>query len=87
MEKAKRSGLPLKVQPPSEYGSVDTALDPELPAKKRLLSFDGVQSVDQSIRKLRLGFPVKKRVSPWLLEEPFPNQADDSCTDFSVMPR
>lgn len=64
LEKAKLEEAPLKVQMESEiYAQVlKTHLDPTEPAKKRLNSEQSFQALEP--------FPVKKRVTPWLLEEP-----------------
>jgi len=70
MEKAKQDGVPLKVQPLVAMSSSTALLDPTVPAKKKLPFPDFANSASQSLRKLKPGLPVKKRVVPWLLEDP-----------------
>jgi hypothetical protein len=69
MEKAKHDGVPLKVEPQIALDWPTASLNPAVPAKKKL-PFDVASSMDQSVRKLKPGMPVKKRVSPWLVEHP-----------------
>jgi hypothetical protein len=69
MEKAKQDGVPLKVEPQIALGLPTASLNPAVPAKKKL-PFAVARSVNQSVRKLKPGTPVKKRVDPWLLEDP-----------------
>jgi hypothetical protein len=85
MEKARQDGVPLKVEPKYEYGSEMIALSPDLPAKKRLPFCAGVKAMKDSTRKVKRGYPLKKRVHAWLLEEPFLCFAKDAC--HSTMPR
>jgi hypothetical protein len=74
MDKAKRDGVPVKVEVQHDSVFPAVPLNPALPAKKRLPFFeDVVISLDQSVRKLKPGMPVKKRVNPWLLESPCAN--------------
>jgi hypothetical protein len=91
MEKARRDGLPLKVQAHNEYAFGKMVLNPELPAKKRLPCFDGAKpmklGLEQNIQKVKPSLPVKKRVNAWLLEEPFPRLAEDSLTSRAMTPR
>jgi hypothetical protein len=89
MERASRDGLPLKVQPlnVSCFEKTASALNPELPAKKRLPRLDGDTPVEQNIRRVKPGVPVKKRVNAWLLEEPFPRLAEESHAIHPVVPR
>jgi hypothetical protein len=73
MEKAKRDGVPVKVEPPIGKDLVAVPLNPALPAKKRLPFLNDVaHAVNDSVRKLKPGMPLKKRVSSWLLENPIP---------------
>jgi hypothetical protein len=73
MEKAKRHGVPLKVEPQIDNDLPIVPLKSALPAKKMLPFLNEVaNSFDQSIRKLKPGMPVKKRVTPWLLEHSSP---------------
>jgi len=74
MDKAKRDGVPVKVEVQHDSVFPAVSLSPALPAKKSLSFFeDVVISLDQSVRKLKPGMPVKKRVNPWLLENPCAN--------------
>lgn len=67
LDKAKNDAAPLKVQMESEVQAkvLQNLLDPTQPVKKRLPtdSLDGFP-------ELTPGMPAKKRVTPWLLEEP-----------------
>lgn len=67
LDKAKRDAAPLKVQMESQVQArvMQNLLDPMQPVKKRLPtdSLDGFP-------ELTPGMPAKKRVTPWLLEEP-----------------
>eukprot|EP00427_Karlodinium_veneficum_P002152 CAMPEP_0169156962 /NCGR_PEP_ID=MMETSP1015-20121227/54322_1 /TAXON_ID=342587 /ORGANISM="Karlodinium micrum, Strain CCMP2283" /LENGTH=298 /DNA_ID=CAMNT_0009227849 /DNA_START=83 /DNA_END=976 /DNA_ORIENTATION=- len=66
MDKAKRDGVPVKVEVQHDSVFPAVLLNPALPAKKRLPFFeDVVISLDQNVRKLKPGMPVKKRVNPW----------------------
>jgi hypothetical protein len=69
MEKAKHDGVPLKVEPQIALDWPTASLNPAVPAKKKL-PFDIASSMTQNVRKLKPGTPVKKRVDPWLLEDP-----------------
>jgi len=72
IEEARRDGAPLKVQMSSEttIKVLDNLLDPTQPVKKRLIITDS----PQDLPKLTPGMPAKKRVTPWLLEEPMCTQ-------------
>jgi hypothetical protein len=73
MEKARRHGVPLKVEPLIGNDLPSVPLKSILPAKKMLPFRDEVSdSFDQNLRKLKPGMPVKKRVTPWLLEHSSP---------------
>lgn len=66
IDQAKREAAPLKVQMESQVQAElrENVLDPMQPVKKRLP--DSVQGLP----KLTPGMPAKKRVTPWLLEQP-----------------
>jgi hypothetical protein len=73
MEKAKRDCVPVKVELQVDDDFAASQLDPALPAKKKLPFLDDVAlTIDEGIRKLKPGMPLKKRVSTWLLEGPCP---------------
>jgi hypothetical protein len=68
IEKAKRDGLPVKVESQVGHDHATVPLNPALPAKKKLPFLDDLPISDQSMRSLKPGVPAKKRVSPWLLQ-------------------
>lgn len=70
IEKAKRDGAPVKVEPSAAIGCTTVSLDPAMPAKKRLPFRDLGSSINENLRRLKPGMPLKKCVTPWLLEDP-----------------
>lgn len=68
LEKAKRDGLPVKVESQFDNDFATIPLNPAVPAKKKLPFVDNLASSGQSMRRLKPGVPVKKHVNPWLLQ-------------------
>lgn len=72
MDKAKRDAAPLKVQMEvslnlKTFSFVNSLLDPLQPVKKRPILDD----FDLDKQRVKPGEPLKKRVTPWLLEAPW----------------
>jgi hypothetical protein len=73
VQKAIHCGAPIKVSMSTACRTFrNPALDPSMPAKKRPILSDAAlgAQVQDHLRSLERGVPVKKRINPWLIAEP-----------------